>query len=75
MIENFLETALLVYLIFIIVIFTLPPLIGLAVNGIEGLKDFVNMLKDKYYYIYVVKPVFILVTFANIIAFLIILIK
>lgn len=69
MIEKILDVALWVYTVYIIVIFTAPPIIGIAVNGIEGLKDMLNMIKDKDYYIHVAIPVIILVTFANIIGF------
>ena len=71
MIEIILDVVLLVYLTTFIVIFTFPPIIGMAVNGIEGLKDMWDMIKDKDYYIHVVKPVFIMITFMMIVGFLI----
>ena len=72
MIEKILEIVLLVYFTFFIVAFTIPLIIGLSIDGIEGLKDMFDMLKDKDYYLNVVKPVFIFVSYAIIIAFLIV---
>ena len=71
MIKAILITALLVYLVIIISIFIGPLIIGLSMNGIEGLKDMLEMIKNKDYYLCVAKPVFILYTFLLLIAFLI----
>ena len=51
-----------IYLLFLCIcsMFYWPLIIGLAFNGINGLKDeFNSLLTDKNYYLQVAKPVFI----------------
>lgn len=70
-IEKILYVILLVYSTVIILILTAPPVLGLIFDGIEGLKDGLHRLVEKEYYSDVLKPVFALITYSTILAFLI----
>ena len=71
MIENFLCTALVFYLAAAISLFTVPPILAMAFQGVEGLKDIWYDIKDKTYFTDIVIPVFLQVTVVLIIIFLI----
>lgn len=71
MIENCLTVILLVYSAATILLLTLPPVLGLAFDGVEGLKDGLHMLVEKTYYSDTVIHTFALITYATILAFLI----
>ena len=71
MIEKYLCVILLVYSATTILLLTLPPVLGVVFNGIEGLKDGLHMFVEKAYYSDTVIPTFALITYATILAFLI----
>ena len=71
MIEKYLCVILLVYSAATILLFTLPLVLGIVFDGIEGLKDGLHMLVEKAYYLDTVIPTFALITYATILAFLI----
>ena len=71
MIEKYLCVILLVYSSVTILLFTLPLVLGIVFDGIEGLKDGLHMLVEKEYYSDTVIPTFALITYATILAFLI----
>ena len=50
---------------------TLPPVLGLVFDGIEGLKYGSHKLVEKEYYSDVLKHTFALITYSMILAFLI----
>ena len=71
MIEKCLCVILLVYSAATILLLTLPPVLGIVFDGIEGLKDGLHKLVEKAYYSDTVIPTFALITYATILAFLI----
>lgn len=71
MIENFLYTALIFYLAATISVITVPPILAMALQGVEGLKDLWYDIKDKIYFTDIVIPVFLQVTVVLIIIFLV----
>ena len=76
MIEKSLLTSTVIYYFGVFVACFISPLIvGLAVNGINGLKDaFKMLLTDKDYYLNAVKPVFIIFTCIYIICILFVIV-
>ena len=69
--KSLLTTTVIYYFGVFVACFISPLIVGLAVNGIDGLKDTFNMLLiDKNYYLKVVKPVFIIFTCIYIICIL-----
>ena len=71
MIEKYLCVILLVYSAATILLLTLPPVLGIVFDGIEGLKNGLHMFVEKEYYSDTVIPTFALITYATILAFLI----
>ena len=71
MIEKYLCVILLAYSAATILLLTLPLVLGIVFDGIEGLKDGLHMLVEKAYYSDIVIPTFALITYAIILAFLI----
>ena len=69
--KSLLTTTVIYYFAVFVACFISPLIVGLAVNGIDGLKDEFNMiLTDKNYYLTVVKPLFIIFTCIYIICIL-----
>ena len=62
MIEKILYTAVIYYFCVFVTFLISPFIIGIAVNGIDGLKDGLNMLTSKDYYLTIVKQVFLIFT-------------
>lgn len=61
MIEKFLWITFIYYFVVFAACFISPFIVGIAVNGINGLKDaFTMLLTYKDYYLKAVKPVFII---------------
>ena len=71
MAEKILDNTLLIYLLVTIIAFTVPLIISMFFDGIEGLKDWCYDIKYKTYYINTVIPAFMLTTLILIIIFLI----
>ena len=71
MIEKYLCVILLVYSVATLVLLTLPPVLGIVFDGIQGLKYSLHMLVEKEYYSDIVIPTFALIAYATILAFLI----
>ena len=71
MIEIFLCVILLFYSSATILLLTVPLVLGIIFDGIEGLKDGLHMLVEKSYYSNIVIPTFALITYAIILKFLI----
>ena len=71
MIEKYLCVILLVYSAATILLLTLPLILGIVLDGIEGLKHGLHMLVEKEYYSDTVIPTFAMITYAIILAFLI----
>ena len=71
MIEKYLCVILLVYPAATILLLTFPLVLGIVVDGIEGLKYGLHMLVEKAYYSDIVIPTFALIAHAIILAFLI----
>ena len=71
MIEKYLCVILLVYSVATILLLTLPLVLNIVFDGIEGLKSGLHMLVEKEYYSDIVIPTFALIAYATILAFLI----
>ena len=71
MIEKYLCVILLAYSVANILLLTLPLVLGIVFDGIEGLKYSLHMLVEKEYYSDIVIPTFALIAHATILAFLI----
>ena len=72
--KSLLTTTFIYYFCTIVACFITPLIVGIAVDGIDGLKYSFNMLlTDKDYYLKVVKPIFIILTCIYIICILFIL--
>ena len=72
--KSLLTSTVICYFCVFVACFISPLIVGLAVNGINGLKDaFKMLLTDKDYYLNAVKPVFIIFTCIYIICILFVL--
>ena len=73
--KSLLTSTVIYYFVVFLACFISPLIVGLAVNGINGLKDaFKMLLTDKDYYLNAVKPVFIIFTCIYIICILFVIV-